>query len=84
MAMKVELLCWVKEKYHDGNRDTADDVVTLSGETCNAKLSALMADGGEIPAGFVPAYSSITPKIAVGHGVTVRYPNGALKTFRAE
>jgi hypothetical protein len=75
---------WAQSKHHDGNRDTADDVVTVTGRT--GKMSAVAVarqlDQGIMPEGFAANKSYV--RLAVGHGVTVVYDSGRKRIVYAD
>jgi len=81
----MKWLVWAKSVYHDGNRGTADDVVTVTGTLPRGESAVAVArqlDSGVMPPGF-SVKDTADVKIAAGHGVTVIYDSGQRREVHA-
>ena len=68
----VRLLYWSRSKYHDGNRDTAEQVLSIE---VPQEIAVRFAK--HIDEQYVPPLNN-----ACGHGVTIIYGSGRKRTVR--
>lgn len=85
--MQAQFLVWAKSRYHDGNRDTADTVVSIpcAGAPRNLTAIARHLDGEEQEsvARSLGWASANGERLASFHGVTIVYASGRMRTVRA-
>jgi len=83
----VQLLAWVKRA--SDSRDTASDTAAAIVPQAGALAVARAVDGGDCPPDVhfdtkpQMAYEDGPPRLAVGHGVTIVYDSGRMRTVRA-
>jgi len=80
----AEIICWVKTQ--NDTRDTASSTATASvPQSVVVKLARNIDDYGNSGAGeYLPRFQIKTgSRLAVGHGVSVRYKSGYVRHIRS-